>query len=487
MSASTQKIKDIDLGNLVESTGTELRHCGNRFVGLCPIHGEDNPSFYVFQDNHFKCFGCGEYGDAVDFLRLLYGYDFLEALRHLGIDGNLTAKQRREIEKKKEIETERVQRERDLVFTLATLIRSIRKRMADMTPKQFKEYGEIMDPLPAYEYYHDVLARGSKEEKKEIVEGLKNMPTITDITFNELADWYLNLEKTKKPKAYSAVYCRVQNFNQVYGPRYLVDIKLEDLENYKEIRSRQDIKNTTIDNEMVQVKTVIIKAWKNDMVSGKILKAFKSIEGRATKEERSRDRVLTLAEYLSLIENALKQERCKMIFAMHTGMRPGEIKGLQWGFIDRKAGFIQLPADYTKEKAKRIIPINHHVQDALDELGNVRHITHVFPYGGRKPCKYRGPSPAFKTACEKAKVPCGKKEPNGIIPHDFRRTFKTNCVSAGVDPAWRNALLGHSQEGMDNHYIKPSKEDLQKAMDKYTGWFDGEVAESSDQTSDQAI
>ncbi len=31
------------------------------------------------------------------------------------------------------------------------------------------------------------------------------------------------------------------------------------------------------------------------------------------------------------------------------------------------------------------------------------------------------------------------------------------------------------------------EEDLQNAMDKYTSWFDGKVAENSDQTSEQAI
>jgi DNA primase len=53
----SQKIKEINLADLVKSTGTELKQRGNKFVGLCPIHGEDNPSFYVFPDNHFKCFG----------------------------------------------------------------------------------------------------------------------------------------------------------------------------------------------------------------------------------------------------------------------------------------------------------------------------------------------------------------------------------------------------------------------------------------------
>lgn len=74
----------------------------------------------------------------------------------------------------------------------------------------------------------------------------------------------------------------------------------------------------------------------------------------------------------------------------------------------------------------------------------------------------------------------GKRDPNGIIAHDFRHTFKSNCVSAGIDSALRNALLGHSQEGMDKHYIHPSKEDLQKSMRQYTEWFEEETAKSVD-------
>ncbi len=75
--------------------------------------------------------------------------------------------------------------------------------------------------------------------------------------------------------------------------------------------------------------------------------------------------MVTLDEYLSLLNHASKQERCKTVIAMHTGMRPGEIKGLQWRFIDRKTGFITLPTDYAKEEKERIIPINHHVGAAL--------------------------------------------------------------------------------------------------------------------------
>jgi integrase len=357
-------------------------------------------------------------------------------------------------------------------------------------------------------YWISYYLPGSKKQRRELVgnsikearqaEGKRmgqkkenrfswDMMAGADTTFQELTDWYLNLEKVKKLSSYAGVKIRLNNFNKVYGHRPLKDIRLEDLENYQHIRSSNGIKNATIDVELVLAKTVINKAWKNNMVSGDILKTFQNVEGLATKEERSRDRILTMAEYLSLVDYAPKQERCKMILAMHTGMRPGEIKGLRWSHIDRKGGFIRLPAIYTKEDTKRSMPINHHVEAAMDSM--IRHLNSdfVFTYAGGRPTRYSGPSSAFKTTCKRAGISCGKKVENGIIPHDFRRTFKTNCVKAGIDPAWRNALLGHSQSGMDAHYIKPSEEDLQRAMDRYTRWFDGEMEKSSDQSSDQTI
>jgi len=41
-------------------------------------------------------------------------------------------------------------------------------------------------------------------------------------------------------------------------------------------------------------------------------------------------------------------------------------------------------------------------------------------------------------------------------------------------------ILGHSLEGMDRHYIKPSEETLRQAMARYTVWMD-EQLETVDQ------
>ena len=38
---------------------------GGRYVTLCPLHSEQEPSFVIYSDG-FKCFGCGKHGDAID-------------------------------------------------------------------------------------------------------------------------------------------------------------------------------------------------------------------------------------------------------------------------------------------------------------------------------------------------------------------------------------------------------------------------------------
>ena len=94
--------QNIDLVSVAEGSGVEVKRHGRRFVAPCPFHAERTPSFYIFDDNHFKCFGCGEHGDVVDFVQKLYGLSFQDALAHLGIErGELTPKMKAEIQQRK--------------------------------------------------------------------------------------------------------------------------------------------------------------------------------------------------------------------------------------------------------------------------------------------------------------------------------------------------------------------------------------------------
>ncbi len=82
--SSVQAVRDaIDIVALVEGY-TRLRKSGGRFVGLCPFHQEKTPSFGVSPDRGtFKCFGCGEGGDAIAFVEKTEGVDFVGAIEWL--------------------------------------------------------------------------------------------------------------------------------------------------------------------------------------------------------------------------------------------------------------------------------------------------------------------------------------------------------------------------------------------------------------------
>ena len=49
---------------------------------------------------------------------------------------------------------------------------------------------------------------------------------------------------------------------------------------------------------------------------------------------------------------------------------------------------------------------------------------------------------------------------------------------AVMDKAWRDTILGHSLKEMDAYYLKPSDDGLHKAMDRYTGWLDEQIADA---------
>jgi DNA primase len=56
----------------------------HEFVGLCPLHRETHPSFYVnAAKNVFYCHGCGRGGDLIRFVQLSRNLSFREALLHL--------------------------------------------------------------------------------------------------------------------------------------------------------------------------------------------------------------------------------------------------------------------------------------------------------------------------------------------------------------------------------------------------------------------
>ena len=74
-----------DLGDIVEGRGIRLTpRAGRVRQGVCPFHDESEGSFTVYADSQrFHCFGCDEWGDALDFIRKLDNVSVQDAARTL--------------------------------------------------------------------------------------------------------------------------------------------------------------------------------------------------------------------------------------------------------------------------------------------------------------------------------------------------------------------------------------------------------------------
>ena len=72
--------------NIVEVAGAYigLERRGGSYWACCPFHHEKTPSFAINEaDQYYHCFGCGESGDVIKFVREMENIDFMDAVKLL--------------------------------------------------------------------------------------------------------------------------------------------------------------------------------------------------------------------------------------------------------------------------------------------------------------------------------------------------------------------------------------------------------------------
>ena len=80
--AELQRLRDISIHSIIS-----VRETGRRIDMRCPLdgHNDSDPSFSLYPDNSYHCFGCGRHGNnAVDFIRDFTGkINFVDILVEL--------------------------------------------------------------------------------------------------------------------------------------------------------------------------------------------------------------------------------------------------------------------------------------------------------------------------------------------------------------------------------------------------------------------
>ena len=174
-----------DIANVI-SEYMPIKQSGSNYKGLCPFHGEKTPSFHISSSKQiYKCFGCGEGGDVINFVMKMENLDFIDAVKLLAnkcgieINTNMNEEDKLRMEKSKKYQDIHLEAAR---FYFANLLKGknpgydyLRKRgLDDKTIKKFglgysqKSWNELMNYLLSKGYdKQDLVQCGLVNHKAE--------------------------------------------------------------------------------------------------------------------------------------------------------------------------------------------------------------------------------------------------------------------------------------------------------------------------------
>jgi len=279
-----------------------------------------------------------------------------------------------------------------------------------------------------------------------------------EYTFKELAEKYQEWMKGRHKSADRKMYT-IKGLLTEFGDRELSCFTVEQLERYQSKRLELGNGPRTANMYITTTKAMFTKALDWNMVSEQILKQVRKV--KMLPENNKRLRYLCKEECRELVNVCDPHLQPIVITALNTGMRRGEILGLQWDkHVDLKHGFILL--DKTKNGQRREIPINDTLRATLLSITRRLDIPYVFfDKATGKP--YAEVKKSFASALRRAKI-------TDFHFHDLRHTFASHLVMAGVDITTVKELLGHKTLTMTLRYahLAPAhKVDAVRKFDKY--------------------
>lgn len=289
----------------------------------------------------------------------------------------------------------------------------------------------------------------------------------TNMTFSELAEWFLSLGKVKSKAYYGTLKINLASFNAIFSNIIVSEIKPVDLENYQATRKKKGLSDSYIDQEIGAARTMVIKAFDNDKIGGDALKPFRKCERLLKKKNaNARDMVLPYEEYKKLMAALPHHLKAIVSTGFYTGMRRGEVLKLTWDKVDLKKRIIKLEPEDTKEKEAKKVPIAKPLRDMLMMLPSrpkTQNKGYAFLYIGKPVSDIRE---GLRRACRDADIPYGRNVKDGFTFHDLRHGFATHMRKAGVARNVIMVIMGHSGNDMNFRYDSVDETDLIKAIDQ---------------------
>jgi integrase len=240
--------------------------------------------------------------------------------------------------------------------------------------------------------------------------------------------------------------------------RDLRELSPKDITAYKAARRDEGASDSTTNRELALLSHAI--NWACLELEWRVPNPVK---GRLTTEPEGRVRWITPEEAERLITAAGQARKLAglddfVVVALHTGMRKGELLGLEWSRVDLQGRTIQLESIHTKAGKRRRIPLSERAREALLRRWAVRGSSPwVFCWPTGEP--WRDIRGAFERACMDAGI-------ENFHIHDLRHTCASWLVMSGAPIYEVRDLLGHSTVMMTERYSHLAPEALRLTVSR---------------------
>jgi integrase len=308
----------------------------------------------------------------------------------------------------------------------------------------------------------DIRALKRQEAERHRVQGYT--PPSKD-TFAEFVPRYLKHQKAKLASQAAYERCRGiadGHLKERFGSVRLAEIRRVDVDKYLADRSEK-VKDGTIIKEFNVLKHMLRLAEEWELITVNYAHGV-----RPPKQPPGRLQYLAgPTELRRLLAACPAWLQPIVVLAVASGMRQGEILGLQTRDISSESRVVRLRQ--TKNGEVRIVPLNNQAIATIMSVvrADASPTQSLFDIEQRNRV-----SVAFARAARKAKI-------DDFTFHDLRHTFASWMVMAGASLRYVADVLGHRNLKMVMRYAHLSPEFKEKEVSRIDGQFTGLLADGS--------
>ena len=287
----------------------------------------------------------------------------------------------------------------------------------------------------------------------EILSAVFGDPTGDHMTFEELAALYLDhvmKARTKRPSTIIGDVSRLQGLDKLsWAKRPLRSVSTRDIARWADARARE-VKPATLARDLSMASAVFTWGIARGYVDGNPVRGVK----RPSERGNARHLYLTGAQVHGLLDAAQEDLRPILLCAIHTGLRRGELFGLEWRDVDFERRVIRVRSENAKTKRVRNVPMTQELAETLGAAKDARKVFDMARGGGAVfVCSDGSAMNGNRLQKRWGKCLSAWREcPKGLRFHDLRHTAASLMINAGVDLFVVGNILGHSSAQTTKRY-----------------------------------